>query len=108
MGVSQGKLQLWGGIECTVNRVGARYFDQLEFSGHRDRLGDLDLVADLGLRTLRYPLIWERAEASGALDFGWSDARAARLRELAIDPDRRTRASRRRTGAHLVDQRLLS
>src|SRR6478609_7617467 len=81
-----GKLQLWGGIECTVNRVGDRYFDQLEYSGHHSRASDLDLIAALGVGTVRYPLLWERAEASGQIDFTWSDVRASRLRALGVDP----------------------
>ncbi len=86
MGGSHGKLQLWGGIECTVNRVADRYFDQLRYSGHHDRLSDLDLIADLGIRVLRYPVLWERAEAEGVLDFSWVDERLARLYELGIEP----------------------
>ena len=53
------QLELWGGIECTVNRVGDRYFDQMAWNGHDRRPGDLDLVAGLGIRTLRYPVLWE-------------------------------------------------
>ena len=79
-------LQVWGGIECTVNRVGDSYFDQLDFSGHYDRIGDLDLVAELGLRVVRYPLIWERAEILGKDRFSWSDERLAQLRALRIEP----------------------
>ena len=26
------KLELWGGIECTINRVKDNYFDQLEYA----------------------------------------------------------------------------
>ena len=40
-------LELWAGVECTVNRVGDEYFDQLERNGHAHRLDDLDLFADL-------------------------------------------------------------
>jgi len=87
MGDSQEKLQLWGGIECTVNRVADRYFDQLRISGHHDRLSDLDLLADLGIRVLRYPVLWERCELeSGEVDFAWTDERLGRLRELGIEP----------------------
>jgi len=50
--------ELWAGVECTINRVGDEYFDQLRFSGHRDRLEDLDRFAALGIRTLRYPVLW--------------------------------------------------
>jgi dTDP-4-dehydrorhamnose reductase len=86
MAKSHAELQLWGGFECTLNRVGSRYFDQLEYSGHRGRLSDLERVSDLGLRTLRYPVIWEHSEATGALDFAWPDERTARMRELEIEP----------------------
>ena len=41
--------ELWGGVECTVNRVGDRWFDQLRRNGHRHRLSDLDRFAALGL-----------------------------------------------------------
>ena len=36
---------LWGGVEGRVNRVGDRFFDQLERSGHAHRPGDLDRFA---------------------------------------------------------------
>lgn len=35
-------IELWGGIECTVNRVGNRYVDQIVRTGHQHRLDDLD------------------------------------------------------------------
>ncbi|HYO30545.1 MAG TPA: family 1 glycosylhydrolase, partial [Thermomicrobiales bacterium] len=80
--------ELWGGIECTVNRVGDVWFDQIARSGHADRLDDLDRIAGLGIRTLRYPLLWERVAPNGLdrADWGWSDERFARLRELGIKP----------------------
>jgi len=28
------ELELWGGIECTINRVDDQFFDQLQYSGH--------------------------------------------------------------------------
>ena len=53
--------EIWGGIECTVNRVGDRYFDQIALTGHEHRiLADLERFADLGIRPLRYPFLWER------------------------------------------------
>jgi len=87
MGDRQEKLQLWGGIECTVNRVAESYFDQLEYSGHHERLADLDLIADLGIRVLRYPVLWERSERPGGeYDFEWADERLGRLYQLGIEP----------------------
>ena len=79
---------LWGGVECTVNRVGDRYLDQLEQSGHIRRLDDLNLFADLGLRGLRFPVLWERVAPRGldTADWTWTDAALARLRRLEIEP----------------------
>lgn len=81
-------LEMWGGIECTVNRVGDRYFDQLERNGHCARAGDLEDFARLGIRALRYPLLWERIAPDGldSADWSWADERMARLRELGIRP----------------------
>jgi dTDP-4-dehydrorhamnose reductase len=81
-------LQLWGGIECTLNRVGDRYYDQLARNGHYRRGGDLEQFAALGLRTLRYPLLWERAVTAtpGEFDFSFADERLAELRRLGITP----------------------
>lgn len=81
-------LELWGGVECTVNRVGERYFDQLERGGHARRAADLDLFAALGVRVLRYPVLWERTAPEGLAraDWTWSDERLGRLRELNIRP----------------------
>jgi hypothetical protein len=79
-------IALWGGPECTVNRVGDRWFDQLERTGHAARLGDLDRIAELGIRTVRYPVLWERVCPEGTPRWSWSDERLERLRELGIVP----------------------
>jgi len=77
---------VWAGIECTVNRVGDRTFDQLARSGHDRRDGDLGLIASLGVTTVRYPVLWERTapDALAAADWRWSDARLVELRKLGI------------------------
>lgn len=79
---------MWAGIECTVNRVQNQFFDQIERSGHAQRLTDLDLIAEIGIRTVRYPVLWERTAPSGlaAADWSWPDERLGRLRELGIRP----------------------
>lgn len=81
-------LELWGGVECTVNRVGENYFDQLERNGHAHRLDDLSLFADLGIRAMRYPVLWERTAPLSleTADWSWSDERLTTLRELGIRP----------------------
>ena len=81
-------LELWGGVECTVNRVGDHFFDQMERNGHAWRDDDLERFAALGLRALRYPLLWERLapEQARVTDWSWADRRLDRLRELGIRP----------------------
>lgn len=81
-------LELWGGIECTVNRVGDRYFDQLERNGHATRLTDLDHFAALGMQAIRYPLLWERTAPNqlAQADWSWADERLKYLKELEIRP----------------------
>jgi dTDP-4-dehydrorhamnose reductase len=81
-------LELWAGVECTVNRVQDRWHDQLAASGHDTRIEDLASFAGLGLRRLRYPALWERTapEAPDRFDWRWLDARIARLQELSIEP----------------------
>src|SRR4051794_6070180 len=81
-------LELWGGVECTVNRVQDRYFCQLTRNGHAERLEDLDRFAALGIRAIRYPVLWERTapDGLGSADWTWADARLERLRQLDIVP----------------------
>ncbi len=61
-----GALQLWGGLECTINRVRDRFFDQIHRSGHLERPQDFERIASLGVRTLRYGMNWERFAHSGS------------------------------------------
>ena len=88
MDVTGTPLELWGGFECTVARIGDRFRDQMRETGHRGRMADLDAVARLGLRTLRYPVLWETVapHAPDVRDWSWHDARLAHLRRLGIDP----------------------
>ncbi|HWL74650.1 MAG TPA: family 1 glycosylhydrolase, partial [Burkholderiaceae bacterium] len=81
-------LQLWAGPECTVNRLGDRYRDQLELTGFAHRLDDLDRLAELGIRALRFPLLWERTSplSPDQYEWDWSDKRLDRLRALQLTP----------------------
>lgn len=79
---------LWGGVECTINRVGDAYLDQTVLSGHDARANDLERFAALGITALRYPLIWEsfaRSVDPEAL-WAWHDERLDRLRGLGVQP----------------------
>ena len=80
--------ELWAGVECTRNRVGGDYLDQLDRGGHAARIDDLDRFAALGVRTIRYPFLWERIAPDGPerADWGWADARMERLGALGMAP----------------------
>jgi dTDP-4-dehydrorhamnose reductase len=82
------QLELWGGLECTVARVGDHYVDQTRLNGHHDRPEDLEAFAALGFRALRYPVLWERIAPHGVegADWRWTDERLPRLRDLGICP----------------------
>jgi dTDP-4-dehydrorhamnose reductase len=81
-------LELWGGVECTVNRVHDDWHDQMRASGHNARIGDLTRFAQLGLRRLRYPALWEMTapQAPDRFEWQWLDRRLMRLSELGIEP----------------------
>jgi len=81
-------LELWGGIECTVVQIGNEFRNQCEETGHLQRLDDLDAIAALGIRTMRYPVVWESIapDHPDVCDWAWTDERFARLRDLGIRP----------------------
>src|SRR3954469_11478495 len=79
-------LELWGGVECTIVRLGDEYRDQVAETGHLQRRGDIDLIESLGIRTVRYPILWEAIapDRPDAFDWAWTDERLAMLRERGI------------------------
>src|SRR4051812_5692806 len=86
--MSQSRLSLWGGVECSVVRIGDSFRDQLAETGHRDRFSDLDAIAQLGIKTLRYPVLWETVapDRPERPNWSWHDKRLARLRALGVLP----------------------
>jgi dTDP-4-dehydrorhamnose reductase len=64
-------LEIWGGIECTINRVGNEYLDQLEYSGYY-KSPQHQLVAELGIKKLRFPILWEKHQPSPDAKINWS------------------------------------
>ncbi|WP_242696538.1 family 1 glycosylhydrolase [Longitalea luteola] len=66
--------EIWGGIECTINRIGNTFRDQLDHCGHYTRAGDVERIADLGIRALRYPVLWERHQPvkDQVIDWTWT------------------------------------
>jgi dTDP-4-dehydrorhamnose reductase len=68
--------------------VGDEWFDQTPRTGHEDRIEDLQLFANLGIRSLRYPALWERISPDHpeVRDFSWTDQRLNELHRLGINP----------------------
>ena len=60
-------LQLWGGLECTVNRIKGNYFIQIDRNGHSHRFCDIERFSSLGIQAIRYPVLWgaHRARRAG-------------------------------------------
>ncbi len=80
--------EVWGGVECSVVRVGDEYRNEFEETGHHQSPSDLDAIAALGIRTLRYPVLWETVSPHRPDECDWrfSDERLAKLRDLGITP----------------------
>jgi dTDP-4-dehydrorhamnose reductase len=80
-------LELWGGVECTIVRLGDVFRDQTAETGHLHRRADMDLIADLGVTTVRYPILWEAIapDRPDECDWAWTDERLAMLRERGIE-----------------------
>jgi dTDP-4-dehydrorhamnose reductase len=81
-------VQLWGGLECTINRVGDQFFNQLDRNGHHQRADDIARFASLGIRALRYPVLWECIAPDGLAhaDWRWPDERLLALRQAGVTP----------------------
>jgi dTDP-4-dehydrorhamnose reductase len=81
-------LEIWGGIECTINRIGESYRDQLRYAGHYTREKDIEEIAKLGISKLRYPVLWEahEQEENGEIDWTRSSKQLEKIREHGIVP----------------------
>ncbi len=86
--LTQRPIEIWGGIEATINRVGNDYLDQSEYSGHYHRKDDVDLIASLGIKMLRYPVLWEKhqPQKNTIIDWTFAEKNLLRLKELDVEP----------------------
>ncbi len=85
---NQKPLEMWGGFECTINRVGDKWLDQFAFGPQAAELSAIDDAAALGLKAVRYPLLWERIAPGNLsdIDWSWPDARMQRFRDHDLRP----------------------
>ena len=81
-------LQLWGGLECTVNRIKGNYFSQIDRNGHSHRFCDIERFSSLGIQAIRYPVLWERTAPGGpgTANWAWADQRLPALRAAGMTP----------------------
>ncbi|HEU0064436.1 MAG TPA: family 1 glycosylhydrolase [Flavisolibacter sp.] len=79
--------EIWGGIECTINRVKNNFFDQTEYSGHYNRPEDLDAIAALNIKKIRYPVLWEKHQPriDSIIDWSWTEKQLGALRGKNIE-----------------------
>jgi dTDP-4-dehydrorhamnose reductase len=82
------KPELWGGLECTINRIGDNFRDQLVYTGHYHRPDDIARFAALGITAMRYPLLWERhqPEPDCNIDWTWAQDQLDLMKQYKILP----------------------
>ncbi len=67
------KPEIWGGPECSFNRVKDHYMDQLHYCGfYRRAIADINCIARLRIKAMRFPIIWERLHPTPGHIIDWS------------------------------------
>jgi len=81
-------MEIWAGLECTINRVGDHYFDQLDYSGHWNRSEDVEQITQLGIKKIRYPVLWERHQKRQYEWQNWehTEKNLLKLKKHGIEP----------------------
>src|SRR5690606_25531994 len=71
-----------------INRVENKFYDQLNFSGHYKRENDLEKICGLGIKKIRYPILWEKHQPTKnkKINFNWIEKQLEELHFLGIDP----------------------
>jgi len=88
MTIASDKVEIWAGHECSIARIGNEFRSVGTETGHDSRLEDLRQAAALGVRTVRYPVLWEKVAPvhPDECDWTWVDARLSELRRLELSP----------------------
>ncbi|HLP82261.1 MAG TPA: hypothetical protein VK141_09785 [Nitrosomonas sp.] len=79
------EFEICGGLECTINTVKSCYNNQIPLHNHLHKAADLDLFASLGIKKLRYPLLWKTVvpHSMEEMNWKWTDSI---IHELDITP----------------------
>jgi dTDP-4-dehydrorhamnose reductase len=82
-------LEIWGGLECTINRIGDTFRDQLKYAGYYERENDIEKIAALGIKTLRFPVLWEAHQhhsENEEIDWTRTSKELEKIRSFGIMP----------------------
>jgi dTDP-4-dehydrorhamnose reductase len=82
------RLELWGGLECSIVRIANSYRNLIDETGHTERNEDLAALQSLGIKKVRYPILWETVapRCPDACDWTWTDERLYELCRMGIEP----------------------
>jgi len=81
--------EIWGGLECTINRIGDTFRDQMNYAGFYERKNDIDEIARLGIKSLRFPVLWEahqRFSEEEQIDWTKTKQSLEKIRSYQIKP----------------------
>ncbi len=82
------QIPIWGGIECSINRVGNNFYDQLEMNGFYDSDENIQALVACNIKTIRFPILWERHESvkGCVINWSWAAGQLNSLKENNIEP----------------------
>jgi dTDP-4-dehydrorhamnose reductase len=82
------RLELWGGLECSIVRIANSVRNLIDETGHTERNGDLAALQSIGIEKVRYPVLWETIapHCPDTCDWTWTDERLYELRRIGIEP----------------------
>ncbi len=84
--VYSGVPEVWGGIECTINRVKDVFNDQLEHADFYQQQF-IDPIINLGIQKVRFPVLWERHQpvADQPIDWSWTQNQLTKFEAAGVD-----------------------
>lgn len=78
--------EIWGGIECTINRVKDDFFDQLDYASFYQN-PSVEAITDLGIKKLRFPILWENHQPAynDQIDWKWTEQLLNKIKNDGVD-----------------------
>ncbi|MDB5196058.1 MAG: dTDP-4-dehydrorhamnose reductase [Flaviaesturariibacter sp.] len=80
-----GEMEIWGGLECTINRVRDSFHDQFEY-GSVYAQPQREAIADLGIKKLRFPILWEKHQPTQdkQIDWNWTTSQVEFYKKAGV------------------------